>query len=98
MSLKRRNQGRTRVIGGRTIIDEFTVASVGHLGRFGSVPKITAGGLRNLESPLARIGVFTVLIVAVTHRPDTLDEVRRVSTHGPFVAVGTHFALDVEVV
>ena len=98
MSLERRNQGRTRIIGGRTIVDEFAVASVGHLGRFGSVPKITAGGLRNLESPLARIGVFTVLIVAVTHRPYPLDEVRRVSTHGPFVAIGTHFALDVEVV
>ena len=37
-------------------------------------------------------------VVAVTHRPGLLDEIGGIGAHGPLVAIGADFTLDVKVV
>src|SRR2546430_1385671 len=54
--------------------------------------------MRHEEIAFAGIRIFAVLVVAVTHRPGLLDEIGGIGGHGPLVAIGADFALDVKVV
>ena len=81
----------------RTVGDELPEAKVG-LARLGTLPpQITARRLSDLGGSFGRVSQLASAL-AVGQRPSLFDEVVGVGCHGPLVAVGTDFAIDIKVV
>src|SRR5205814_7835456 len=80
------------------VVDEFAVAAVAYASLARPVPQVPLRRSRDLEIAFAGIGIFAMLVVPVTHRPGFLDKIGRVRAHGPLVAVGADFILDVKII
>ena len=93
---RQRRRGQVRAGFRRGAI--FAVAAVAHAGLGRTVPKIAVGGRRDRESPLGGVVVFFLRVVPVAQRPVAFDEVRRIGTHAPLVAIGAHLTIGVEIV
>src|SRR2546426_610311 len=98
MTLERADARFARIIRCSAIVDEFAVTPITHTGRPRPVPQIPLSRTRHEEIAFAGIRIFAVLVVAVAHGPGLLDEIGGIGAHGPLVAVGADFTLDVKVV
>src|SRR5882724_11219534 len=79
-------------------LDEFAVTPIADARLTGAVPQITARRVGHWEIAFRREGVLTTSIVSITEWPRFFDKVRRVGSHGPFMAVSAYFGIDIEII
>ena len=88
----------------RTIFDELAVTAIADARLAAAVPQVSAGGNGDGRVAFGRIleagkGLLAVHVpVPIDQRPNLLDIIGRIGGRAPFVAVGTDFAVDVEIV
>src|SRR5208282_929494 len=85
-------------IGCRAGCDELTATAIAYSRLARAIPQIAASGRGDREVAFAWVRELLGAIVPIVQRPHLLDEVRRVSGHAPFVAIGADLGIHVEVV
>ena len=96
--------GRLAVVVGAVLVlfavgNPLAVGAIGHAGLGGAVPDVVAARPGDvIHRPLGGIGEAFARRTAIAHRPGLFNEVGGIGAHRPFVTVGRHLALDVQVV
>src|SRR5207302_11458494 len=78
--------------------DEFAVTAIAHPGLARSVPQISRRRFGNAKVTLGEIGILCQFVMAITERPEFLDEIRGIRSHRPLMPIGADFAFNVKII